>query len=336
LTSLPGAKGVFAMIFFLGCDVCKSKLDVSLVNEQGIEQWYDIIPNDAAELAGFLLTLQGSYPEDEVHCVVESTACYHYPLLEAATAAGMPCRVINPIITRQQIKATVRGKKTDRTDALMIARLGLRGEGRLYVSEPYTAAKALVRSVQKLGQLNGSFARHETHLTGQAQAELSLVATELLDGIRTAIADARKQLYQELGVSVQGETFRVLQTIPGIGPYVAASIIGELQTMERFVKANRLVAYAGLDLRVKQSGHTLNSTGHLTKRGSSYLRRSLFIAASVARQYDPYFKSIYDKKRNEGKSYTTATIAVARKLLLIVRRIWLSGEGYDVEIATRG
>jgi transposase len=324
------------MIFFLGCDVCKSKLDVSLVNEQGIEQWYDTVPNNIVELANFLLTLQGNYPEDEVQCVVESTACYHYPLLEAATAVAVPCRVINPIITRQQIKATVRGKKTDRTDALMIARLGLRGEGRLHVREPYVAAKALVRSVQKLGQLNGSFTRHETHLTGQAQAELSPAATKLLGGIRTAIADARKQLYEELNASVQGDAFRLLQTIPGIGPYVAASIIGELQTMGRFTKANRLVAYAGLDLKIKQSGHTLNSTGHLTKRGSSYLRRSLFIAASVARQYDPYFKSIYDKKRNEGKSYTTATVAVARKLLLIVRRIWLSGEKYDVKIAMKG
>jgi len=324
------------MVFFLGCDVCKSKLDVSLVNEQGIEQWYDGVPNDVVEIAGFLLMLQGNYPDDEVQCVVESTACYHYPLLEATTALSIPCRVINPIITRQQIKATVRGKKTDRTDALMIARLGLRGEGRPYAPEPYIAAKALVRSVQKLGQLNGSFTRHETHLTGQAQAELSPVAAELLGGIRTAIAAARKQLYRELSVSVQGETFRLLQTIPGIGPYVAASIIGELQTMQRFTKANRLVAYAGLDLRIKQSGRTLNSAGHLTKRGSSYLRRSLFIAASVARQYDPYFKALYDKKRGEGKSYTVATIAVARKLLLVVRSIWLSGEGYDVKIAMKG
>ncbi len=70
--------------------------------------------------------------------------------------------------------------------------------------------------------------------------------------------------------------------------------------------------------------------------GSSYLRRSLFIAASVARQYDPYFKALYDKKRGEGKSYTVATIAVARKLLLVVRSIWLSGEGYDVKIAMKG
>jgi len=324
------------MAFYLGFDVCKSKLDVSLVNEQGIEQWYDIVPNSAEDIASFLLTVQGNYPDDEVISVVESTATYHYNLLEATSALMLPCRLLNPIVTKQQIKSTIRGKKTDRTDALIIARLGLRGEGRLYTFEPYMAAKALVRSMQKLGQLEGTLSRHSSHLTTQVRVRPSETATELLVGVRSSIVDARKQLYRELTTSTQGETYDLLQSIPGVGPYIAASLIGELQTMERFEKAGRLVAYAGLDLRVKQSGHTLNSTGHLTKRGSSYLRRSLFIAANVARQHDPYFRSLYDKKRNEGKSYTTATIAVARKLLLIVRAVWLSKKAYDVEVAMRG
>ena len=129
--------------------------------------------------------------------------------------------------------------------------------------------------MQKLGQLDGSLARHNAHLTEQTGITISDEAAELLAGIRTAINEARDKLYQELARSVQGETYRLLQSIPGVGPYVAASLIGELQTMERFTKACRLVAYAGLDLKIRQSGHTLNSTGHLTKRGSSYLRRSL-------------------------------------------------------------
>jgi transposase len=324
------------MVFFLGCDVCKSKLDVSLVNEQGIEQWHDVLPNTVLELASFLLHVQGNYPGEKVQCIVEATSTYHYPLLEACQIAGLSCKVINPIITKQQIQATIRGAKTDRTDALAIARIGARGDGRLYVPEPYLTAKAVVRSVQKLGQLNGAFVRHRAHLTEQAQAELSDTAIRLLDGVHTAIEDARKQLYRELTASTKGETFHLLQSVPGVGPYIAASIIGELQTVERFTKACKLVAYAGLDLRIKQSGHTLRQHGHLTKRGSSHLRRSLFIAANVARQHDPYFKVLYDKKRNEGKTYTVATIAVARKLLLIVRAVWLSGKPYDAILAMKG
>jgi transposase len=98
--------------------------------------------------------------------------------------------------------------------------------------------------------------------------------------------------------------------------------------MQRFRTAHALTAYAGLDPKIRQSGHTINSTGRLTKRGSHYLRRSLFIAAGTARQHDPYFRALYDKKRSEGKPYTVAVCVVARKLLAVIRAVWLSGGEY--------
>ncbi len=101
--------------------------------------------------------------------------------------------------------------------------------------------------------------------------------------------------------------------------------------MERFTTARALIAYAGLDPKIRQSGKVLNSTGRLTKRGSTYLRRSAFLAANIARRYDPGFQKLYDKKRAEGKPYTVAICVVARKLLTIVRAVWLSEHGYDVQ-----
>jgi hypothetical protein len=68
----------------------------------------------------------------------------------------------------------------------------------------------------------------------------------------------------------------------------------------------------------------------LTKRGSSYLRRSAFLAANVARRYAPQFKALYDKKRAEGKTYKEANCAVARKLLKVIRSVWLNGKDYEV------
>jgi hypothetical protein len=54
----------------------------------------------------------------------------------------------------------------------------------------------------------------------------------------------------------------------------------------------------------------------------------LFIAANVARRYDPNLKAIYDKKRSEGKGYTVATCVVARKLIAIIRAVWLRQTPY--------
>ena len=230
------------------------------------------------------------------------------------------------------MKATVRGKKTDRSDAFLVARVGWSGGGRLHTPEPYRVTKHYARSCQKLSVLGSSFQVYKGHITKLLEGELTSDVKELLAGIQTAIRDARAQLYKDLAASARGDVFQLLQTVPGIGPYVAASIVGEIQDIHRFTVAKELIAFAGLDPKIRQSGKALNSTGRLTKRGSSYLRRSLFIAANVARQCDPQFRALYDKKRAEGKSYKVATCVVARKLLLVARSVWLNEKAYTVPV----
>jgi transposase len=238
--------------------------------------------------------------------------------------------VYNPILTKQQIKGSVRGKKTDRSDAFLVARVGWSGGGRLYTPEPYLTAKYYARSCQRLSALGGSFQQYKGHITKLLEDELTADALQTLKGIKQAIDEAKKQLSKDLAKSVKGETLNRLQTIPGIGEYIAGSIIGEIQDIGRFPRSKHLIAYAGLDTKIRQSGNVLNSTGKLTKRGSSYLRHSLFIAANVARQHDEQFKAIYDKKRAEGKTYKEANCAVSRKLLKVVRSVWLNGKDYEL------
>lgn len=271
----------------------------------------------------------GAVAHDELVCVVEATGTYHLDFADTCHALGITCLVYNPLITRQQLKASVRGKKTDRTDALMIARLGLRGEGRPYILEPYKTTKYYGRGCQRLSILNSSFRQYKNHFHSLVGDTMTDDLREVLDGVQSAIKDAKAQLCKDLASSADSELFRRLQTIPGVGPYVAASIIGEVQDMHQFTTTKSIIAYAGLDPRIKQSGKSLNSTGRLTKRGSSYLRRSLFLAANVARQHDSCFKALYNKKRSEGKRYTVATCVVARKLLTIARAVWLSEQPYS-------
>ena len=322
--------------YVLGCDVSKLTVDMALVDGQSVVQWTDKVANETGALTAYFCTVAGACPDMTVQVAVEATGCYHYPVAEAAVAAGLGCVIYNPILTKQQIKSSVRGSKTDKTDAIHIARIGLRGDGRLYTPEVYLATKHYARSCQKLSILSTACKHYQSHLTDLLEAELSPLTKGLLQGVQDAITAAKEQLYKDLATSAKGDIFTRLQTIKGVGPYVAASLIGEIQDMKRFKTAKALTAYAGLDPRIRQSGHTLNSTGRLTKRGSSYLRRSIFLAANVARQHDPNLKAFYDKKRSEGKSYKVATVATARKLLTIVRAIWLSGQNYDERFAKRG
>lgn len=320
------------MALFLGCDVAKTKIDMALVDDSSRVLWQDSIQNEVLSLAQYLLTLQATYAAEAVTVIVEATGGYHYPLLDAAVVVEVPCKVYNAILTKQAIKASVRGKKTDKTDAVIIARMGVRGEGRLYVPEPYMTTKFQVRSYAKLGSLGTALTKHRKHTTMLDTQAMTADVIAVFTAVEQAIATAQNELYGAILQSLHGELFSNLQTIPGIGPFVAACLLSEIQDMTRFKRQKQLVAYLGLDPRIRQSGHTLNATGRLTKRGTPHGRRAIFIAASVARRFDPSCKAYYDKKRAEGKSYTVATCAVARRLLLIVRAVWLSGGTYDPEL----
>jgi len=101
------------MAYFLGCDVSKRKLDLCLVDSFGTEQWSGQVVNEPVAIAESLLAVVGNY--SEIVCVVEATSSYHIAFAETTYAVGLQCLIFNPILTRQQIRATVRGKKTDKT-----------------------------------------------------------------------------------------------------------------------------------------------------------------------------------------------------------------------------
>lgn len=111
-----------------------------------------------------------------------------------------------------------------------------------------------------------------------------------------------------------------LTTIPGIGSVLAASLLAEIGDVRRFASPEKLVAYAGIDARVYQSGEFQADQAHMSKRGSPYLRQALWQAAVGAIRFDPDLRAYYERKRAQGKSHGTALGAVCRKL---VARIYL-------------
>lgn len=319
---------LFTMTYFLGCDVSAAKLDMALLDKQGVEQWHDQVPNEPVAIATFLLTVSGAYPDDCIVGVAEATSILHLAFADTCHSLGLTCLVYNPIQTNQQIRATIRGKKTDRTDAVMIARIGMMGQARPYVPDSYRAVKYYARGQAKLSGMSNTLSRYANHLSAVMEDELTDDAKQLLNAIQAQITVTKKQFISDTLAAAPVGLMTQLRSIPGIGPYVAACLIGEIQTMERFTSAKTLIAYAGLDAKIRQSGHSINNIGKLSKRGSPHLRRALFIAANIARRYDPTFAAIYEKKRNEGKRHTVATIVTARYMLKVIRAVWLRGTPY--------
>lgn len=120
-----------------------------------------------------------------------------------------------------------------------------------------------------------------------------------------------------------------ITTIPGISTTTGAQIAAEIGDVRRFKNAASIVKYAGLNSGVEESGKFSASGVPITKHGSPYLRRSLWLAANRARQHDDRLRAFYDKKRREGKPHRVAVTAVARKLCHIVYAVMRDGKPYD-------
>ncbi|WP_350455117.1 IS110 family transposase [Slackia heliotrinireducens] len=119
-----------------------------------------------------------------------------------------------------------------------------------------------------------------------------------------------------------------IKTVPGVGPVCGAGILGEIGDIGRFGSASKLVAFAGCDPSVFESGEYEGSRAHLSKRGSPYLRWYLWLAADRARRFDPVLRDYYLKKRSEGKCHKVAVSAVVRKLCSIIFAVLRDGKPY--------
>ena len=120
----------------------------------------------------------------------------------------------------------------------------------------------------------------------------------------------------------------VIASIIGIGDVLGATIFSEIGEISSFEKADQLVAYAGLDVAVERSGNFNATDTKISKRGSPYLRRAIWLAASVAAFKDPALSLYYEKLKQRGKAHGTAIGAVARKFTNIIFAVLRDNKAY--------
>lgn len=160
----------------------------------------------------------------------------------------------------------------------------------------------------------------------QAISAQSLELVHLIDLIeftKAKLTEIDREMKRLLDISATPIT-----SIPGIGTVTGATILGEIGDISRFEKPSKLVAYAGLDPSVYESGEFKATNNHLSKRGSTYLRWALWIAADRAKTFDAAFGAYYAKKRAEGKCHKVAVSAVARKLCNTIFAVLTTNHNY--------
>ena len=117
-------------------------------------------------------------------------------------------------------------------------------------------------------------------------------------------------------------------TIPGLGEISAAIIISEYGDITNFSSPNKMLAFAGLEPSIIQSG-TLQSNGKMVKHGSGHLRYSIMNISMTILKYSPTFYDYYLKKRSEGKCHRVALSHVCKKLIRVIYSLEKYNQDFD-------
>ncbi|MDR0299414.1 MAG: IS110 family transposase, partial [Streptococcaceae bacterium] len=161
---------------------------------------------------------------------------------------------------------------------------------------------------------------------GTSSAALELELTQLISTIRHLsgqIDQIQEQINQHLTLIDSP-----ILSIPGIGVRLGAIILAEIREIQNFKNSAQLLAFAGLEPAIYQSGQ-MDNRGHMVKHGSSYLRYALIQAAKLAGIYSPHFRAYLALKRSQGKHYNVAVTHVAKKLVRVIYTLLKTNQTFD-------
>jgi transposase len=303
MSSTPGA-------VFIGIDVARQHLD--WVRDGGGRP--QRVRNTPAGIAAVVAALTPLAPRK---IVVEATGGYEQALVVALAAADLPVLLINPRQVRRYAQSEGILAKTDQLDARVLAAFAAttRLEPRpLPAPERRTLAALVTRRQQIQAQLVAE--RNRLPLADPAVAASLTEAVAFYTDQLQAL-EAQIQAFIRDCPSLQAQA-ALLQSVPGIGPVVAATLLGALPELGT-LSAKPLAALVGVAPFNRDSGQ---QCGRRTIWGGrAPVRQALYMAALVASRHNPVIRAFYERLRAAGKPAKVALVACLRKLLVILTAI---------------
>lgn len=311
----------------LGLDIAKEKFDAALYMDGKYQ--HRVFANRAEGYTQLLAWLN-QHGVGKVHACMEATGRYGEQLALFLHSAGQVVSVVNPACIKAYAKSQLARNKTDKADALLIARF-------CHTQEPaaWSPAAAEIRQLQAL-------VRQLEALLEMRQQEANRLHSGLMDerviGIiheHLAFLDEQiKQLKRLIQAHIKRhpglrEQQELVTSIPGIGELTAAKLLAELGEINNYESARSLAAQAGLTPRQEVSGSSVRGRARLSKTGNAALRKALYLPAIVAKQHNPVIKAFCERLSSNGKSKMAVIGAAMRKLLHLVYGVLKNGKPFD-------
>jgi len=330
-----------------GIDVSQKCFDASWVDpESGIEDFQKIphaqFQHSQGGVRQFVrwLRKQGA-PTASVRVVMEATGRYSLELRAwlVAEQATLAPAIVNPKRAKDFHKSLGLRNKTDQVDCRSLGLMGK--ERRPHPYEPpspeYQELRELMRQRRDLVQIRvGERQRLQELPKGQSQVR-KLVASHLryLDKLLKRIDHALDRVLK--GSPQLAQDLALLTTIPGVGRVVALTVFAELGDLRRFNRSRQVSAMAGISPYNHQSGSS-TSWSHLDRNGHAEARSILYMGALNATQkptHNQLARTYHHLVNDNGKCKKQALVAVARKILVIMRALLITQQPYIDDFANR-
>jgi transposase len=324
----------------VGIDIAARTLAVAVAHSDAPPAPAVTLANDAAgwrELIAVLVA-QGSAPATTL-VVMEATGAYWQGLAMALHTAGWGVSVVPPASVRDHARSRLLRAKTDALDAALLVDYARRQQPARWSPPPpeIDALQLLLRQRDDLVAMRTQ-TRNRQHALAQlprvpVEAQQPLVALAQVLGEQIAALDTAIKQRAAATVTLATEMAR-LQTITGVGMLTAAVVLTETRPLRGNATPRQVVAFAGLDPSVKESGTSVRGARQMSKTGNARLRRAVYMAALAASRYNPPLRTFYQRLRARGKKPRVALVAVARKLLALMVTLLIHERDFDPDWAT--
>jgi len=335
------------MEHYVGLDVSLKKTAICVVDGTGKVVSEGLVPSDPEAISLFI---EKNAP-GAVRIGLESgpTSTWLWTELDAL---GLPIICIDARHAKAALKMQI--NKSDRNDAIGIARImqcGWFKQVRIksldsHAIKALLSSRALLVKIKRnlenqirgllknvgllLGRGKGNIYTTRVETLIEDRPELSIAVRPLLEArkeVERQVADLDRKVRE---LARKDDEARLFMTVPGVGPMTALSFKATIDEPTRFRRSRSVGAYVGLTARRFASGE-IDWTGRISKCGSSMLRSYLFEAAGVLLTRVPQWCALkaWGLRLAKRSGFTKAKVAVARKLAVILHRMWMDGTEFQ-------
>ena len=320
-----------------GVDVSKEDIEVAL---SCLTRAYRVVVRSTRKFAN---TAKGfkqmqdwvnskKHPDEPVRFTMEATGVYYEKLAYFLYEQNYILHVVLPNQAKKYGQSLGIKSKTDKIDARTLSQMGLERELRLWqpISPGLLELKQLTRERDALVRNRTSAANllHAYHHQGKPNRDSIARSVKHIAFLDKQVKDIEKEITAFVSRDKKLKTrMEYLLSIPGVGLLTAATLVAETNGFAAFDSIKQLTSYAGMDVRIAESGKWKGKST-ISKRGNSHIRKALFMPSLSKIRHDQETKQFYQRLKDKKGTGMIATVAVERKLLGLMFSLWKNEEMY--------